>query len=227
MLASHYKGNPLVIGADLHNEPHAPACWGCGQQGLDWKLAAERVGNAILAINPHWLIFVEGVDCYGAGGATQGNGTDCSWWGGNLEGVKDHPVALNVPHQLVYSVHDYPASLNEQSWFKAANYPQNLPAVWDKYWGYVKKEGIAPVWVGEFGSKLATEQDKQWFSSLISYLGTGAGGFNWTFWSWNPDSGDTGGILKDDWFTANQEKQKPLKAIQFPMNSTGAVQTTK
>jgi hypothetical protein len=62
---------------------------------------------------------------------------------------------------------------------------------------------------------------------LISYLGTGASGFNWTFWSWNPDSGDTGGILKDDWLTANQEKQGPLKAIQFPMNSTGAAQTTK
>ena len=24
MLASHFRGNPLVIGADLHNEPHGP-----------------------------------------------------------------------------------------------------------------------------------------------------------------------------------------------------------
>src|SRR5438105_14865238 len=27
MLANHYKGHSLVIGADLHNEPRAPACW--------------------------------------------------------------------------------------------------------------------------------------------------------------------------------------------------------
>lgn len=38
MLARRYAGNPAVIGADLHNEPHAEgtnpnatgACWGCG-----------------------------------------------------------------------------------------------------------------------------------------------------------------------------------------------------
>ncbi len=209
MLANHYKGNPMVVGADLHNEPHAPACWGCGQQDIDWQAAAQRGGNAILAVNPNWLIFVEGVDCYG------GN-SDCYWWGGNLEGVKDHPVKLNVPDRLVYSVDDYPASVKEQSWFSAANYPANLTGVWDKYWGYVAKEGIAPVWVGEFGSRLQTEQDRQWFSDLIDYLGTGASGINWTYWTWNPDSVDTGGILADDWQTVNSDKQQQLQPNSVP-----------
>jgi endoglucanase len=217
MLAQHYKNNPLVIGADLHNEPHMPACWGCGNPAFDWRLAAEKAGNAILAINPNWLIFVEGVDCYGPGGATQGNGASCYWWGGNLEGVKDSPVELNVPHRLVYSVHDYPASVSYQSYFSAPDYPHNLPAIWDQHWGYIQKEGIAPVWVGEFGTRLQTEQDKEWFSSMISYLGTGANGFSWTFWCWNPDSGDTGGILQDDWQTVNTDKQSQLNGILFPM----------
>ena len=96
MLATHYKDNPMVIGADLHNEPHAPACWGCGERTVDWRLAAERAGNAILAVNANWLIFVEGVDCYGPGGQTSGN---CSWWGGNLQGVATYPVRLNVPNR--------------------------------------------------------------------------------------------------------------------------------
>ncbi|HEY7417394.1 MAG TPA: cellulase family glycosylhydrolase, partial [Ktedonobacteraceae bacterium] len=204
---------PLVIGADLHNEPHTPACWGCGNPTIDWQAAAERGGNAILAINPNWLIFVQGVDCYN---------NSCSWWGGNLQGVKQHPVQLNVAHQLVYSVHDYPASLYAQSWFSATNYPSNLPAVWSQNWGYIQQEGIAPVWVGEFGSKLETTKDKQWFSSLIHYLGTGANGFNWTYWSWNPDSGDTGGILQDDWQTVNANKQNQLKTIQFTLGNNGA-----
>ncbi|MGH2509633.1 MAG: glycoside hydrolase family 5 protein, partial [Ktedonobacteraceae bacterium] len=126
MLAQHYKNNALVLGADLHNEPHAPACWGCGQPAIDWQAAAQRAGDAILAVNPNWLIFVEGIDVY--------NG-DYYWWGGNLEGVQAHPVQLSVAHRLVYSVHDYPASVFNQPWFSAANYPANLPAIWDKYWG--------------------------------------------------------------------------------------------
>ncbi len=216
MLAQRYKDNPMVIGADLHNEPHAPACWGCGQQALDWRLAAERAGNAILAVNPHWLIFVEGVDCYGPGGVTPGSSASCYWWGGNLQGVKDYPVQLNVAQRLVYSVHDYPSSVHEQPWLTAAAYPNNLAAVWDSYWGYVQKEGIAPVWVGEFGTSMATANDKQWLSSLVNYLGTGAHGFNWTFWCWNPDSTDTGGILNSDWLTVNSAKQEQLKSILFP-----------
>ncbi|HZR40673.1 MAG TPA: glycoside hydrolase family 5 protein, partial [Ktedonobacteraceae bacterium] len=124
MLAKHYRGNPMVLGADLHNEPHAPACWGCGNQALDWQMAAQRAGNAILEVNHDWLIFVEGVDCYGPGGKTQGNGTNCYWWGGNLQGVKDHPVQLNVAHRLVYSVHDYPLSVYGQPWFSSADYPR-------------------------------------------------------------------------------------------------------
>src|SRR5258708_8557240 len=111
MLAQRYANNPMVIGADLHNEPHAPACWGCGNATVDWRMAAETAGNAILAINPHWLIFVEGVDCYGPGGATTG---DCYLWGGNLEGVAQYPVQLNVPNQLLYSAHLFPPSVYNQ-----------------------------------------------------------------------------------------------------------------
>jgi endoglucanase len=220
MLAKRYQANPMVVGADLHNEPHAPACWGCSQQSIDWKLAAERAGNAILAVNPNWLIFVEGVDCYGPGGTVQGGGGSCYWWGGNLQGVKDSPITLKVVNRLVYSVHDYPSSVRAQSWFTASAYPGNLTSVWDTYWGFVQKDGIAPVWVGEFGSRLQTDTDKQWFSSLVSYLGKGANGINWTFWSWNPDSADTGGILGDDWQTVNREKQSQLQAIQFPLGNS-------
>ena len=220
MLAQHYKDNRQVLGADLHNEPHAPACWGCGDPKLDWRLAAQNAGNQILQINPHWLIFVEGVDCYGPGGTT--NTADCYWWGGNLKGVSTTPVVLNVPNHLVYSVHDYPNSVSAHPWFTASDYPNNLPQVWDAYWGYIKKQNIAPVWVGEFGSKLETSSDQQWFSQLTQYLGTGSGGINWTFWSWNPDSQDTGGILETDWQTVNQTKQQTLNPILFPLGQSSS-----
>lgn len=216
MLAKRYAGNPMVIGADLHNEPHSPACWGCGDPATDWRLAAERAGNAILAVNPNWLIFVEGVDCY--------NG-DCYWWGGNLEGAAQYPVRLNVPNRLVYSAHDYPSSVYNQSWFMAPNYPNNLPDFWDKHWGYLIKQHIAPVWLGEFGTRLQTTSDQQWLATLTNYLGKGATGINWTFWCWNPNSGDTGGILNDDWTTTNQAKQNYLTPIEFALTGGGTPPT--
>ncbi len=85
MLAARYAGNPTVIGADLHNEPHASANWGDGGAN-DWRLAAERAGNAILAVNPDWLILVEGVEAGSSGSY---------WWGGNLSNAGDFPVRLN------------------------------------------------------------------------------------------------------------------------------------
>ncbi len=217
MLAAHYKDNPMVIGADLDNEPYTPSCWGCGERAVDWRLAAERAGDVILAVNPNWLIFVEGVDCYGPGGQTNG---DCYWRGGNLEGAKSYPVQLNVPNRLVYSAHDYPASIYPQTWLMDSQYPNNLPGVWDTHWGYLSKNNIAPVWLGEFGSKLQTSSDQQWLTTLVRYLGSGASGTNWTFWCWNPDSNDTGGILNNDWTTVNQMKQNALTPIEFPLGST-------
>jgi endoglucanase len=220
MLARRYANNPTVIGADLHNEPHDAACWGCGGSGTDWRLAAERAGNAILAVNPNWLIFVEGNGCFGPGGTT-GQGAECTWWGGNLLGAQSFPVRLNVANRLVYSAHDYPSSVAAQSWFNDPTYPSNLPGVWNHFWGYLKQSRTAPVLVGEFGSRLATTSDQQWFDALVSYLGTGSGGFDWTFWSWNPNSGDTGGILNDDWVTVNQAKQSKLATIQFALDGGG------
>ncbi|MGC1376687.1 MAG: glycoside hydrolase family 5 protein, partial [Anaerolineales bacterium] len=225
MLASHYAGNTAVIGADLHNEPHhiqgatTGACWGCGVTAIDWRLAAERGGNAILAVNPNWLIIVEGTDCYGPGGVVEPSaGADCYWWGGNVEGAASYPVQLNVANRVVYSAHDYPHEVSDQTWFHDANYPNNMAAIWDAHWGYLQKNNVAPVILGEFGTTLSDTSDTQWLGALKTYLGTGATGISWTFWCLNPDSGDTGGILNGDWTTVNTAKQAYLTPIEFALD---------
>jgi endoglucanase len=220
-LAARYRGNPTVIGADLHNEPHndggsTGSCWGCNDSTRDWRLAAERAGNAVLAVNPDWLILVEGVDCV--------NG-DCGWWGGNLSGADEFPVRLSDPSKLVYSAHEYANSVFHQKWFDDASFPDNLPALWDRWWGYLIKEQTAPVLIGEFGSTLADPKDAIWMKSLLAYLGPGTTGASFTYWSWNPNSGDTGGILNDDWTTINQAKQAILKPYLFG-GTTGSPQVT-
>ena len=222
MLAARYANDPTVIGADLHNEPHA-GTWGGGGPN-DWAAAAERAGNAIGTVNPNMLIFVEGVASY------QGENY---WWGGNLMGVRDRPIDLAVDNKLVYSAHDYPNSVWPQPWFQGNNFAAGLPAKFDQMWGYIYKEGIAPVYIGEFGTNLADPKDAPWLEAITSYIsgdldnnGThdlpaGKQGVSWTFWSWNPNSGDTGGILGNDWNSVNQAKMAHLTPIQFDFGDTG------
>jgi endoglucanase len=224
MLAQRYAGNTTVIGADLHNEPHADgtnpnatgACWGCGDQSRDWRLAAERAGNAILGVQPNWLIFVEGVSCPSGGNSNVWDGDptndeSCGWWGGNLSKAGEFPVRLSVANRLVYSPHEYATSVFHQDWFDEPNYPANMPAIWDSFWGYLHKQNIAPIMMGEFGSTLANPIDKVWLQELMKYTGTGVNGMSFTYWSWNPNSGDTGGIALDDWTNINTEKQAILQ----------------
>ena len=222
MLADRYQGNHTVVGADLHNEPHGTASWGNGDTAHDWRLAAEKAGNAILAANPDWLIIVEGNECYGPGGTSDKYtaGTDCTWWGGNLQGAAVAPVRLNKPDKLVYSAHEYATSVFRQSWFDDPSFPDNMPAIWDKNWGYLKKSGTAPVLVGEFGSTLTATVDQQWLTKLMAYMGKGTSGFDFTYWSLNPNSGDTGGILKDDWITVDTFKQGFLQPYLLPVTGS-------
>ena len=216
MLAQRYGDDPTVIGADLHNEPYN-GTWGGGGAN-DWAAAAERAGNAIGDVNANWLIFVEGVGTY------EGNNY---WWGGNLMGVRDRPIDLDVGNKLVYSAHDYPNSVYAQPWFQSSDFAAHLPEKFDQMWGYIYKEGIAPVYIGEFGTSLTDPKDAPWLEAITSYLSgdfdndgssdlaAGDKGPSWTFWSWNPNSGDTGGILNSDWTSVNTAKLAYLKPIQF------------
>ncbi|MGW4381471.1 cellulase family glycosylhydrolase [Kitasatospora sp. NPDC004531] len=216
-LAGRYAGNAAVIGIDLHNEPHDPACWGCGDQATDWRLAAQRGGEAVLSANPKLLVFVEGVQSF--------NGSSY-WWGGNLQGAGQYPVQLSVANRVVYSAHDYATSVAQQSWFSDPSFPSNMPGIWDRNWGYLFNQNIAPVWVGEFGTTLQSTVDQAWLKALVQYLRptatAGADSFQWTFWSWNPNSGDTGGILNDDWTTVNTVKDGYLASVKSPSFTGGS-----
>ncbi|WP_431239108.1 cellulase family glycosylhydrolase [Mycolicibacterium aichiense] len=218
-LVARYAGNPTVIGVDLHNEPYN-CTWGGGGAD-DWARAAERAGNAVLAVNPNLLIMVEGIGVYD---------NQFYWYGGNLMGVKDRPIVLNVPDRVVYSPHDYPNSLFPQAWFSGDNFGAGLPDVFTNAWGYIYKDDIAPIYLGEFGTGLTDQKDIIWFEALTSYLsgdfdnnGTidipaGDEPISWTYWAWNASFVDNGGILTDDWTTVDPNKLTYLTPIQFDLN---------
>ena len=203
-LAERYRDVPNVIGADLYNEPHDEACWGCGDPATDWKAAATAAADALHAVEPDWLVFVEGVE-NAAGDSCDGpEANACTWWGGDLSSADTDPVELAVPNKVVYSPHEYATSVYRQPWFNDPSYPANLPAIWERFWGHLELTDAAPVMVGEFGTTLDEQVDAIWLESLLAYLDDIGAGF--TFWTFNPNSGDTGGILEDDWFTVDDEK---------------------
>ncbi|MFM9124567.1 MAG: cellulase family glycosylhydrolase, partial [Actinomycetota bacterium] len=197
-----------MIGADLKNEPHGEATWGTGQAN-DWRRAAERAGNAVLAAAPNWLVIVEGIEGPVAGGQQ----LDRHWWGGNLEGVRNNPVRLNVANRLVYSPHEYGPGVYAQPWFSDPNVQSILADRWQKGFGYIHEAGTAPILVGEFGAKnVGTDTvEGRWIRQFADYMGKK--GISWTFWAWNPNSGDTGGVLQDDWQTVNAGKMDLLKRL--------------
>ena len=208
MLATRYRNQANVIGADLKNEPHGDSSWGTNNPATDWRLAAERAGNAILALNPNWLIVVEGVENHVPEQKLSGH-----WQGGNLEGVRRYPVRLAVPHHLVYSAHEYGPGVHAQPWFADANFPQNLDRRWETGFHYVATDKIAPILIGEFGGRRVdtSSQEGIWQRHLIEYIRQKR--LSFTYWSWNPDSADTGGILQDDWQSINVEKQEQLSPL--------------
>ena len=208
MLADHYKNQANVIGADLKNEPHGQASWGTGNQANDWRLAAERAGSAIQAVNPNWLIVVEGVENNVPGQQLTGH-----WQGGNLEGVGKYPVRLSIPNKLVYSPHEYGAGVYNQPWFSDPTFPNNMPSRWETGFNYIATRGIAPILIGEFGGRQVDGSSKEgiWQQKLVDFIGQK--GLSFTYWDWNPDSSDTGGILLDDWRSVNVPKQQLLSRL--------------
>jgi endoglucanase len=207
-MARRYGPAANVIGADIKNEPHGAASWGTGDERTDFRLAAERCGDAIHEIAPHWLIVVEGVEKNVPDQRLPGH-----WWGGNLEGVRAAPVRLRVGNRVVYSPHEYGPGVQDADWFREPEFPANLAARWEQGFYFIVREGIAPVLVGEFGGRETTADTPEgvWQRAFVDFLHARRLGF--VYWSWNPNSSDTGGLLEDDWLTVVESKRKLLAPL--------------
>ncbi|MGE4651205.1 MAG: glycoside hydrolase family 5 protein [Myxococcota bacterium] len=207
-VASRYANVEHFVGIDLKNEPHGAATWGTGNLATDWDRAAELAADAVLAANSNILVFVEGI---------QENPVCASsvnhWWGGNLEPEKCAPLDIS-PNKLVFSPHVYGPDVFQQPYFSAPNFPANLPSIWSEHFGFLGDQGraLAP---GEFGGRYGhggEADDVPWQNELVDYF-IDKRICNFFYWSWNPNSGDTGGILQDDWNTVWQDKVDNLSRL--------------
>ncbi|KAF1321547.1 Cellulase-8, endo-1,4-beta-glucanase, partial [Globisporangium splendens] len=206
ILATRYKNTWNVIGADLKNEPHDSASWGSNNTANDWRLASSQWAKSILSITPRWLIFIEGMQY-----SSRDQAAYPCFWGENLMDLQRANLTLPVTERLVYSPHVYGPNVAYQSYFSASNYPNNMPAIWDLHFGFVHKK-YGPIVMGEWGGKYRDDADKKWQDRFAAYLKEK--GLGYFYWSLNPNSGDTEGLLENDWNTPRYDKLTMLSGIK-------------
>lgn len=218
---------------DLLNEPD--------NFGVRWEASGNTPAltdlylsamDALYPINNELLFFVEG---------TGQGGIGCNWGDGFCtnptlivqNGLSDptrfFTTLLSKPYlnQVVISPHVYPPSVTGAS----TNYSGS--GLWNRMtesFGYLTQQGFCtgsspcklfPVALGEFGSKFTDSRDLQSMPDIASYLnnaGAAADGKhsaipNWFYWCWNANSGDTGGLVADDWLTIQWQKIEYLTSI--------------
>ncbi|MCM1329862.1 MAG: cellulase family glycosylhydrolase [Ruminococcus sp.] len=228
--AARYKNDDTIIAYDLKNEPHGKAGesprakWDNSKDADNWKYIAEKAAKAVLNKNPNVLVMVEGIEIYpkdikanGDFSSTNMGDYDCTWWGGNLRGVKDNPVDLGkYQNKLVYSPHDYGPSVYEQPWFKG-NYTFDslYKDCWYDNWFYIQKTNTAPLLIGEWGGFMR-EPNLTWMTYLRKLIKDNR--INHTFWCFNSNSGDTGGLVLDDFTTWDEEKYAFVKEVLWQQN---------
>lgn len=209
-VANRYKGLEYFIGIDLKNEPHGNATWGTGNAATDWNTAAENAGKAVLAANPNILVFVQGVQ----DNPTCSNNSIGHWQGGNLEPENCTPLSVSMipANRLVLSPHVYGPDVWMQSYFSDNNFPNNMPSIWDTQFGNLVNKGMTIVpgeWGGKDGTNGGNAKDPVLEVALTNYFSQ-KHICNSFYWDWNPNSGDTGGILQDDWKTVWAQKMELL-----------------
>jgi aryl-phospho-beta-D-glucosidase BglC (GH1 family) len=232
IMATRYADSVNVVGADVHNEPH-DLTWEA------WATAAEACGNHILTIASDWLIFIEGVGNIGDshywwGGQLEGVRTrPCTLSVANRVVYSPHEYGQSVGSQ----------TWQKKDGNIPVNWPLNQAAIWDQFWGYIFYEEIAPLWIGEMGGHFGLDastgaltephriEETEWMSHLVRYLdwdentdGTvstgeaaanngGKQGISFAWWSWNPNSGDTGGLVQGDWTTLQAPKINLIQTL--------------
>ncbi len=225
-LSARYANNDTIIAYDLKNEPHGKpsepdhAIWNDSEDANNWRYVAQTAGNIILDNNPHALIMIEGIEIYpidpSANNFTSTNSEDYyfSWWGGNLRGVADYPIDFGSPErnaQIVYSPHDYGPAVYAQPWFEGGfTYESLYEDYWHEAWLYIDEEQIAPLLIGEWGGFM-TGDNFTWMTYMRQLIAEYH--LNHTFWCFNANSGDTGGLVLDDFVTWDADKYEFVREV--------------
>lgn len=178
---------PNILGIDIKNEPHGPTTWD------EWGTIVTNFIAHVKWKYPDYrgLFFVEGVQ-----------GDSC--WGGSFQDMTNQ-IDLTQKN-IVFSPHTYGVSVLGDI---AINYGS---ADFHKWFGFLVEKYDNALVVGEAGG-FFTGEDMYWHLRYMNYLKE-IGQTSTFYWSLNPDSADTRGILNDDWTSYNADKLQFLEDLQ-------------
>ena len=93
-------------------------------------------------------------------------------------------------------------------YFDAEDFPRNLDQIWERHFGFLIKAGSTVI-VGEWGGVYAGK-DRLWQEAFSRFIHERSLGF--FYWCLNPNSEDTGGLLRNDWKSHETGKLQLLQA---------------
>lgn len=235
-LATSIAQDPITspwVMFDIANEPDS--------LGLRWEAANGLPGmtdyylkamDAISEVIPQQVFMIEGLGQVGQA-INWGLGTITDQTVIALTGISDPSpfftqlAAKSYLNNVVMAPHVYgPSISHDASYSGTALFDKLSRAV-----GYLNKQGfcvspdnchVFPIVVGETGSALTDSRDFDFFESFIQYItntGPGNDGLHNAidsvfFWAWNANSGDTHGLVEDDWTAMNYLKVQLLQHLQ-------------
>ncbi|MDR2531575.1 MAG: cellulase family glycosylhydrolase [Oscillospiraceae bacterium] len=225
-IARRYAHDDTILAYDLKNEPHGKpnetprAKWDNSTDSDNWKHVAEKAAMAVLTENPNALILVEGIEIYPRDIVRNPNFTSTNsadyyfnWWGGNLRGVRDNPINLGrFQNKLVYSPHDYGPTVYEQPWFRGNfTFDSLMKDCWRDNWFFIHEENIAPLLIGEWGGFMDNQRNLTWKTHLRTLIKDNR--LHHTYWCFNQNSGDTGGLILSDWMTWDETRYNFVREV--------------
>lgn len=246
-VALMFKSNPM-LGYDLYNEPDSHSLtWDGNANGTPLSTGYMNAIQAIYAIDPNKLIFVEGT-AQNALGSNWGDGyaTDNATVAQGISNPKNFFTQLmGQPYikQIVIAPHMYGPDGTNNGGPDHSNPNVAFPA-WAKLHGYLlnnysqvnntNQSGfclngqchVFPIAVGEFGGLFSTSdpyytQDVATQINIANFMNKLSPNPSWFYWDWNPNSGNTGGILENDWKTIDCNKVNYLKQYLGLKPATG------
>jgi aryl-phospho-beta-D-glucosidase BglC (GH1 family) len=210
-VAQRYAHLPKFFGIDVFNEPYGEVRWTHTNPNLSWKGSVEAAASAILAANPNLLVMVQGIS--GNFDGIENTNIPINW-GEDLQPQAYQPLNI-AQDKLVFVPHTYGPDVFNKSTFSASNFPANLPPHWDTLFGQFRNvHAVVPgEWGGHYGDGLGTggAKDVTWQNAFVDYM-ISRGMSSSFYWSYTPNSGDTGGVL-DNNLQVRSDKMNLLKKL--------------
>ena len=244
-LAADVVADPVTrnrVMFDILNEPDGRGIgWdnGPGKGGYGMTKLYEMAMDAIYSVAPTSLMLIEGTGQLNTVAMNWGDGfaTDPAIVaaGGVQSAAPFFAKLLTKPYagNVVVSPHLYPPTVSGHRNLAEVTGPGLFKRLTDSF-GYLTKKGFCtsagacrtfPVVFGETGSRFTDAFDLAMLKDFAIYMqtedATHARMPNMIFWCWNANSGDTGGIVADNWLDvsslcfADRDQNTP-RALSLP-----------